>query len=81
MKIKTIILLLILSLFSCNNENRTSLTSAEKKYADSLYNTSFDSLKKATKVECDSLYKVVLETTMDSLKPIRLREIDELFEN
>jgi hypothetical protein len=52
----------------------------ETKYADSLYSQRFDSLRKTTKVICDSLYNQTLIITMDSLKPIRLKEIDELFE-
>jgi hypothetical protein len=81
MKTKSIGFILIFFLLSCNSDKRTNLSSNEKKYADSIYNISFDSLKKVTKIECDSLYKAVFETTMDSLKPIRLKEIDELFEN
>lgn len=81
MKNKFALFVIIIGSFcSCKQEPRSTLMLEETKYADSLYSQRFDSLRKTTKVICDSLYNQTLIITMDSLKPIRLKEIDELFE-
>jgi len=70
-----IIVMMILTILSCGEEERTSLNVDERKEVNEKYKAILDSLNKSLIVECEENRKKNFNSIVDSLKNTRLEEI------
>ena len=67
--------MMILTILSCGEEERTSLNVDERKEVNEKYKAILDSLNKSLIVECEENRKKNFNSIVDSLKNTRLEEI------
>ena len=70
-----IIVIMVLTILSCGEEERTSLNVDERKEVNEKYKAILDSLNKSLIVECEENRKKNFNSIVDSLKNTRLEEI------
>jgi len=74
------VVLLIMVYSSCDEPERTVLTSAEKKLVDSLYAKRVPYARKSADSICDATYQMIFDRAADSIKLIYIEEIKEIVE-
>jgi len=63
---------------SCEPEQRTTLTSAEKKLVDSLYSRDISYVRKLADADCDANYDEYFKFYADSVKAAYLADIKDI---
>jgi len=72
------IVLLIVAYSSCDDPERTVLTSSEKRLLDSLYSKQIPYARKQADSICDATYPMVFDRAADSIKKVYIREIRQI---
>lgn len=78
MKLNLFLILGIICLSSCGDYATLELIDENKKLADSLFRVNRDSLYKTFDTDCDSIYPMIFNRAVDSIKIIQLEKIKEL---
>lgn len=66
--------------FSCEQPERTVLTSAERELVDSLYSKGVAAARKEADSICDATYQAMFDRVADSIKQVYIDEIREIVE-
>ncbi|MEE9439143.1 MAG: hypothetical protein V3V14_09100 [Saprospiraceae bacterium] len=76
-----ILLSSVLLFYSCEDIERTTLTSSEKKIVDSIYAKKVSYLRKEVDSVCIHLHKEIYDNAVDSLMTAYIKEIKTILES
>lgn len=74
------VVLCIVMYSSCDEPERTVLTSSEKELLDSLYSKRVPYTRKEADSICDATYQMMFDRAADSIKLVYIEEIREIVE-
>ncbi len=74
------VVLLIMAYTSCDEPERTILTTSERELLDSLYAKQVSFARKEADSICDATYHIIFDRAADSIKLTYIQEIKEIIE-
>jgi len=78
MMIAVLFFILFFPMIACEDDRPLNLDRNDIKYIDSVFFSKRDSLTKLADSLCDDQYPILLSSAIDSIKAIRLEEIESI---
>lgn len=73
-----LLFVLFLSAASCTDDKPVNLNRFDVQYIDSIFFSRRDSITKLADSLCEEQYPILLKSAMDSIKSVRLEEIESI---